>query len=975
MHADLTRWTFDPALGYRSVLMQQGRVLLDAEWNEQAEITAHHDRVRTEDVVGPAGGAEPVDGGAGPFALVALPDGGPPDDAGWADLAVAPGRYYVDGVLAAAPPNPATGSGAWPLANQPHLRTISSGVTADPGLTEPGDDGRYAAWLEVSDHLVTADERPQLLESALGGPDTAAREQTIWQVRLAPLGDEVCSELAAAEPTAPRRMVAALREEDDDVDPCRIVGGGGYQRLESQLYRVEVFDAGAEPRFVWSRENGSVVAGLLDLDVSAVTGADSALTIDRPGRDEELSIRQGDLVEVTSADRRLRGLPGFLAGVERVDDLLLHVAWDDGAPTSVAALGSAPVVRRWDGGPTRLRPTSTDLEGGITVRFPAGGTPRVGDYWLIPARPARLGFGVTARQGTLEWPWDAATPDPQPPNGPDRRRAPLGILVRAGGTWTLESDCRRLFPPLTRLVSLDLVGGDGQEAMPGDELDEPVRVVVRNGGIPVDGAPVRFTADAGTLRDADSGDALGGSGVVATGSDGVAAVLWTPDPGGGTTQTLAAVRLDDTDGPAGTTVVVTGRLSVAREVAWDPVCDGFADTRTVQDALDRVVTAQELRLLGGDGQEVAARGRTAPQLVRVVVDSLCGPARARVVARGRDGARVVAADDGSAVPASLPATATEEAVAETDGAGVAAFAWQPVFDGGDDGGALSDVLTIGLEDALDDAPVRVSAQLDVAAGHTPGLHVVAIEFRDGTELVNDAFAPAGAVASGIAVELDGEPLPDSVQGKPVGRVLLDMPWPTPALGGDLDIGRSFGTQTIVLDGRMSLDGPQVFWDPADGLGDILEQVRQTVLRWQEEGRVPEGTLPLRMRFQLDGWAIVDARNPEFHLNGHAVATSDRGRTLLRLPTTDEVTGGRFETWFWFGRPPIVIPPVIIDAVVGRTRGLAERRAIDAGLTVRFEEVDAPGVRGGTVVATEPPEGAEMRPGDVLTVRVSRGTNG
>lgn len=970
MHADLTRWTFDPALGYRSVLMQQGRVLLDAEWNEQAEITAHHDRVRTEDVVGPAGGAEPTDGGPGPFALVALPGGGPPDGTGWTDLAVAPGRYYVDGVLAAAPPNAATASGAWPLANQPHLRTISSGVTADPGLTEPGDDGRYAAWLEVFDHLVTADERPQLLESALGGPDTAAREQTVWQVRIAPIGDEVCSGLAATEPTAPRRMVAALREADDDVDPCRIVGGGGYQRLENQLYRVEVCDAGTEPRFVWSRENGSVVAGLLGLGATAVTGADSALTIDRPGRDEELSIRQGDLVEVTSADRRLRGVPGFLAVVEQAGDLVLHVAWDGGAPTSVAALGSAPVVRRWDGGPARLRTTATDLEGGITVRFPAGGTPRVGDHWLIPARTARLGFGVTARQGTLEWPWDTAAPDPQPPNGPDRRRAPLGILVRAGGAWTLESDCRRLFPPLTRMVSLDLVGGDGQEAMPGDELDEPVRVVVRNGGIPVDGTPVRFTADGGTLRDAGSGDGLGGSGVVATGSDGVAAVLWTPDPGGGTTQTLAAVRLDDTDGPAGTTVVVTGRLSVAREVAWDPVCKGFADTRTVQDALERVVTAQELRLLGGDGQEVAARGRTAPQLVRVVVDGPCGPARVQVVATGPARTRVIAVDDGSAVPAGLPASATEEAVAVTDGAGVAAFAWQPGF-----AQTTSDVLTISRADAPDDAAVRVSAHL--AAGgdaRTPGLHVTAVSFLDGKPVVNDALTATGSISSGIVVELDGTPLPESVTGKPVGRLLLDIPWPTPAAGDEFDLGTSFATRTIILDGETSADGDVILWQPADSLDEHLDRIRDQVLQWREAGRVPSDALPMRMRFQLDGWAIVDAQNPDLHLNGQAAVVMDGDRSDLRLPTTDEVTGGRFETWFWFGRRFVVDITDLTD-LTGRTRGFAERRAAEAGLEIRVVEVDAPDVRGGTVLSTEPAPGTPMRPGDVLTVRVSRGVDG
>ncbi|MFV2144642.1 DUF6519 domain-containing protein [Isoptericola sp. G70] len=974
MHADLTRWTFDPALGYRSVLMQQGRVLLDAEWNEQAAITAHHDQVRTTDVVGPAGGPEPDDGGPGPFALVSLADGAPPAGAAWSDLAVTPGRYYVDGVLAAASPNPDTAApGAWPLANQPHLRTIGAGVVADPGLAEPEDDGRYAAYLEVFDHLVTADERPQLLESALGGPDTAVRAQTAWQVRLDPLDGEVCSDLTAAAPAAPRRMVAALREADDDVDPCRIVGGGGYQRLENQLYRVEVFDVEPTPRFVWSRENGSVVAGLLDLDVSTATGADSALSIDRPGRDDELSIRQGDLVEVTSADRRLRGLPGLLASVVAVADLVLHVAWADAAPTSVAALGRAPVVRRWDGGPSPLRTTSTDLEGGITVRFPSGGTPQVGDFWLVPARTARLAFGVTARQGTLEWPWDA--PDPQPPNGPARHRTPIGILERSGGTWSLDSDCRHLFPPLTRMAAIDLVGGDGQEAMPGDELDEPVRVVVRQGGVPVVGAPVRFTAAGGTLRDASSGDPLGGSGVTQTGPDGVAAVRWTLDEGAGTTQTLTAVRLDDTDTETGTAVVVTGRLSVARQVAWDPACEGFASTRTVQEALSQVVTTPMLRLLGGDGQEVHRTGQTVPQLVRVVVDSPCGPVTAKVVARGSDGARVAGVEDGSAVPPSLPDDVTEVAVSETDRAGVAAFVWQPRLGDGTRERGPSDVLTITLAETPEAAAVQVSARLDTADARTPGLHVTGVSFLDGGALRNDTLVQTSAISSGVVIDLDGEPLPTSVQGKPVARLLLDLPWPTPALGNDFDLGTTFATQTITLDGETSADARQIVWQPNDGLGDVLARVRDQVLKWQESGQVPDGTLPLRMRFQLDGWAVVAADDPALHVNGQATVAMDDGRSALVLPTTDEVTGGRFETWFWFGRQRLVVPPVIVDDFEGRTRGFVERRAIEAGLELRVEEIDAPGVRGGTVVSTEPAQGAELPPGELLTIRVARGVNG
>jgi len=38
MKADLTRDTFNPAKHYSRVMMQQGRVAVDADWNEQASI-------------------------------------------------------------------------------------------------------------------------------------------------------------------------------------------------------------------------------------------------------------------------------------------------------------------------------------------------------------------------------------------------------------------------------------------------------------------------------------------------------------------------------------------------------------------------------------------------------------------------------------------------------------------------------------------------------------------------------------------------------------------------------------------------------------------------------------------------------------------------------------------------------------------------------------------------------------------------
>src|SRR5690242_3760401 len=91
MKGDFSRNTFRPAKHYSSVRMQQGRVQLDADWNEQLDIQSHLDETTHKDVIGRAGGP--------------LEAGKPIDQTGFAIFLqgnqpwVRKGRYYVDGIL------------------------------------------------------------------------------------------------------------------------------------------------------------------------------------------------------------------------------------------------------------------------------------------------------------------------------------------------------------------------------------------------------------------------------------------------------------------------------------------------------------------------------------------------------------------------------------------------------------------------------------------------------------------------------------------------------------------------------------------------------------------------------------------------------------------------------------------------------------------------------------------------------------
>ena len=55
MKGDFTRFTHRPARQYAGVLMQQGRVQLDADWNEQVELSDQRWRTQTVDTIGACG--------------------------------------------------------------------------------------------------------------------------------------------------------------------------------------------------------------------------------------------------------------------------------------------------------------------------------------------------------------------------------------------------------------------------------------------------------------------------------------------------------------------------------------------------------------------------------------------------------------------------------------------------------------------------------------------------------------------------------------------------------------------------------------------------------------------------------------------------------------------------------------------------------------------------------------------------------
>lgn len=240
MKGDFSRPTFDPARHYAEVKMQQGRVQLDADWNEQGAIMRHRTQTETLDALGRCGG--PLHASAfGVTTFAALPAAEkayvqaryPGFVEGGGNFLLTAGRYYVDGILV-------ENEHPVPFANQPDF----------PGVLPLAAAGNYLLYLDVWERHLTALEEPSLREIALGGPDTATRARVVWQVRALDAGANLqCSPVPAgyAAATAPSTGRLRMQASADLAtgDPCVVPAAAGYRGLENQLYRVEIHDPGA----------------------------------------------------------------------------------------------------------------------------------------------------------------------------------------------------------------------------------------------------------------------------------------------------------------------------------------------------------------------------------------------------------------------------------------------------------------------------------------------------------------------------------------------------------------------------------------------------------------------------------------------------------------------------------------------------------------------------------------------------------
>jgi photosystem II stability/assembly factor-like uncharacterized protein len=440
-----------------------------------------------------AGAEQPWLVGHGSVWRVLATGAGAPTALPAASLLIGAGCFYVQG-------QHCEWESAASLANQP-----------DGGVPQRLAPGTHLVYLRAWQRHLSCLEAPDIREVALGGPDTATRAQQVAQVRTLPLAeppDNAGWHCGAAVPdwtaltAAPSARLAARSEPQlGTTGVCDIAASAGYRRLENQLYRVEIHSVDTTTgaaTFKWSRENGSVAYAVESVSIDTAANRTTVRVAAR-GRDANLDLALHDRVELVDDTAELLDRAGQLFEYLNDGDDALELVLA-GVPSGVLGqdAGLHPVLRRWDQRPVAagdhtLAVTEGDwitLEDGVQVRFSPGGNYRPGDHWQVPART------VTA---DVEWPRDEdGEPVAAPPAGVHDGWARLGLVtVDAGGLVSDIVDCRDLFPPLTKMTQLLYVGGDGQDTTPGGNLAEPLRVRVARGALPVPGARVRFTVEAG----------------------------------------------------------------------------------------------------------------------------------------------------------------------------------------------------------------------------------------------------------------------------------------------------------------------------------------------------------------------------------------------------------------------------------------------------------------------------------------------
>jgi len=467
MGSDRARVSYDPSRKWRGLVAQQGRVTVEADWNEAASIDAERDRAATLDIVGPVG----TPGGYAVTATAGSPVSSTPGD-----LTVGPGTLYLGGERLDL-------DAQVDLSNQPDwLDQTTDTLWVAPAplpASPPASVTNELVYLLAIEQEVSALEDPALSDVALGGPDTMQRLRILQHFVRWPTQCTNCtaawSEIEKAWETIGLNLdatsmrldsTAALQvgfvTEPPPPSPCEPAATSGYLGAENQLIRVQItsVDSAGVPTIVWGYDDATF---LYQLVLAAPdSNGNLVLTLAEPPVDSYHYPLAGQAVEMLSDAASLT--PGCTGSTSTSDYMAsasgivspLTQGYDPSTKT-VAIAGSLPpeysgtqqlYLRVWQGSAPAPAGTAVELTAlgaatGVTVTLtPTDGPFHPGDFWRFALRPCVPNLIYPARIG------DSA----QHPDGPRVWACPVAFVTWDGSP--VVSSCLPPFGNLTELAGL-----------------------------------------------------------------------------------------------------------------------------------------------------------------------------------------------------------------------------------------------------------------------------------------------------------------------------------------------------------------------------------------------------------------------------------------------------------------------------------------------------------------------------------------
>ena len=272
MSFDSSRFTFNPWNDFSGVVMQQGRVQVDADWNEWLAELNRRIQAGSLDTYGRAAVPKTTPEGFHMTITAGV-------------VNIGPGRIYVDGLLAENHGLPLPLSGGWTPPNPNPPGPPPAGLVWDtalaelvgqnpvpfnkqpylPGASFPTAGGPFLVYIDVWQREVTYIENPDSSESRrrryhrsatdrLAGE--SSRRQQGWRGHLL---HSRCLHSGVHRPAQTARRPATTGVvQSNPSGPCCLAPNTGYTGLENQLYRVEIhlpFAGGKPATFKWSRDD------------------------------------------------------------------------------------------------------------------------------------------------------------------------------------------------------------------------------------------------------------------------------------------------------------------------------------------------------------------------------------------------------------------------------------------------------------------------------------------------------------------------------------------------------------------------------------------------------------------------------------------------------------------------------------------------------------------------------------------------